>query len=111
MGVSVPRMQRSAPRLRRGALLIRGPSSLELVPALRSTAEEALHRVRDTRKVAAYIRCAVQVPSNVEAGLVGSARGLLQFERVQVWPPQNMPPMAQPWTRRVLEPFSAIVES
>src|SRR5438445_711822 len=39
-------MLRSAPHLRRGALLIRGPSCAELwVPALRCTAEEALHRV------------------------------------------------------------------
>jgi hypothetical protein len=44
-------MLRSAPRRRRGALLIRGPSrhSQAWVPALRRTAEEALHRVRDTR--------------------------------------------------------------
>ena len=34
-----------------------------------------------------------------------------QFTRVQVWPPQNMPPKAQPWTRRVSVPFIAIVES
>ncbi len=37
------------------------------------------------------------------------ARG--QFTRVQVWPPQNMPPNAQPWTRSVSGPFRAIVES
>src|ERR1700694_4849417 len=44
-------MLRGAPRLRRGALLIRGPQSTlhAWVPALRRTAEEALHRVRDTR--------------------------------------------------------------
>src|SRR5947207_15764709 len=46
MGVSVPRMQRSAPRLRRGALLIRGPCRLGP-----GSAEQrcTLHRVRDTR--------------------------------------------------------------
>ena len=34
-----------------------------------------------------------------------------QFTRVQVWPPQNMPPKAQPCTRRRSVPFIAIVES
>jgi hypothetical protein len=34
-----------------------------------------------------------------------------QSTRVQVWPPQNMPPKAQPCTRSVPAPFSAIVES
>jgi hypothetical protein len=43
----VPRMLRNAPLSRRGALLIRGPQ-LPWVPALRRTAEGALHRVRDT---------------------------------------------------------------
>jgi hypothetical protein len=43
-------MLRSPPRLRRGALLIRGSILLygTMVPALRRTAEEALHRARDT---------------------------------------------------------------
>jgi len=40
-----------------------------------------------------------------------TVRGRDQFTRVQVWPPQNMPPKAQPCTRSVSEPFSAIVES
>ena len=42
-------MLRSTARTRRGALLIRGPSVVleAWVPALRCTAEEALHRVRD----------------------------------------------------------------
>jgi hypothetical protein len=48
----VPRMLRSAPRLRRGALLIRGPSFARgVVPALRRIAKEALHRVRDTSDI------------------------------------------------------------
>lgn len=34
-----------------------------------------------------------------------------QFTRVQVWPPQNMPPKAQPCTRSRSVPFIAIVES
>ncbi|MEY9177845.1 hypothetical protein ABIF29_003878 [Bradyrhizobium elkanii] len=34
-----------------------------------------------------------------------------QFTRVQVWPPQNMPPNAQPWTRSVSGLFIAMVES
>ena len=34
-----------------------------------------------------------------------------QLTRFQVWPPQNMPPKAQPWTRREAVPFIAIVES
>ena len=40
-----------------------------------------------------------------------SQRTTAQLTRVQVWPPQNTPPKAQPWTRKVSEPFSAIVES
>jgi len=31
--------------------------------------------------------------------------------RFQVWPPQNMPPNAQPWTFSALGPFIVIVES
>src|SRR5437867_10985132 len=44
----MPRMLRSAPHLRRGALLTRGPFLFNCgwVPAPRRTAEEALHRVR-----------------------------------------------------------------
>ena len=33
-----------------------------------------------------------------------------QLTRFQVWPPQNMPPKAQPWTLSVSVLFSAIVE-
>ena len=33
-----------------------------------------------------------------------------QSTRVQVWPPQNIPPKAQPCTRSVVEPISTIVE-
>jgi len=43
------------------------------------------------------------------ASLLGE-RGY-QLTRFQVWPPQNMPPKAQPWTRREAVPFIAIVES
>ena len=39
------------------------------------------------------------------------AFGVAQFTRVQVWPPQNMPPKAQPCTRSRSVPFIAIVES
>jgi hypothetical protein len=35
----------------------------------------------------------------------------VQLTRFQVWPPQNIPPKAQPWTFRVFGPFIAIVES
>src|SRR3954453_18830136 len=47
----VPRTLRSAPRLRRGALLMRGPSIVSgaWVPVLRRSAKEPLHRARDTR--------------------------------------------------------------
>ncbi|MGY4359467.1 hypothetical protein ACVWZR_008607 [Bradyrhizobium sp. i1.3.1] len=38
-------------------------------------------------------------------------RSRTQFTRVQVWPPQNMPPKAQPCTRRRSVPLIAIVES
>ena len=53
---------------------------------------------------------------NEKAPLVGGAfcffgMARRQFTRVQVWPPQNMPPNAQPCTRSVSGPFSAIVES
>ena len=43
---NVPRMLRNAPRLRRGALLIRGPSSIShaWVPALRSSVKNAAPR-------------------------------------------------------------------
>jgi len=42
-------MLRSAPRLRRGALLIRGPSSMRRSGSrLCGAARRALHRVRDT---------------------------------------------------------------
>jgi hypothetical protein len=37
--------------------------------------------------------------------------GFGQLTRFQVWPPQNMPPKAQPCTRSVAVPFIAIVES
>ena len=37
--------------------------------------------------------------------------GIGQPTRFQVWPPQNMPPKAQPCTRSVVVPFVAIVES
>jgi hypothetical protein len=49
----------------------------------------------------------------VAAGLWLNAQAVFagQLTRVQVWPPQNMPPKAQPWTRRLSVPFSAIVES
>jgi hypothetical protein len=43
-------MLRSTPRLRRGALLIRGPCAPRWVPALRRTAR-ALRRVRDTSQI------------------------------------------------------------
>src|SRR3982074_1650453 len=51
--------QRVHARLRRAmALLIRGPCvSRRRVPALRCTAEEALHRVRDTRLTYAAALC------------------------------------------------------
>ena len=46
----VPRMLRSAPHLRRGALLIRGPSCRSICCGSRlcGAARRALHRVRDT---------------------------------------------------------------
>jgi hypothetical protein len=44
-------------------------------------------------------------------GSGASQRSTAQLTRVQVCPPQNTPPKAQPWTRNVSEPFSAIVES
>ena len=37
--------------------------------------------------------------------------GVVQLTRFQVWPPQNMPPKAQPCTRSEFVPFIAIVES
>jgi hypothetical protein len=45
----VPRMLRNASHLRRGALLIRGPQTLEVDPG---SAEQrfTLHRVRDTEE-------------------------------------------------------------
>jgi len=42
---------------------------------------------------------------------LADAHQACQSTRVQVWPPQNMPPKAQPCTRNVAEPISAIVES
>jgi hypothetical protein len=47
----VPRMLRNAPRLRRGALLIRSPHTLAVGPG---AAEQrfTLHRVRDTKAIA-----------------------------------------------------------
>ena len=49
----VPRMPRSAPRLRRGALLIRGPSLRRAWVPGPGSAEHcfALHRVRDTHDI------------------------------------------------------------
>src|SRR6266404_2398780 len=60
-------------RLRRGALLIRGPSCrMETwVPALRRTAEEALHRIRDTR-----LR---QLPAQRALRLLGRDDGLMEL--------------------------------
>jgi len=50
-------------------------------------------------------------PASERRGLAKIAIPAGQFARVQVWPPQNTPPKAQPCTRKVSEPFSAIVES
>ena len=50
----------------------------------------------------------------IEIKPAGLACGLpmgVQLTRFQVWPPQNMPPKAQPWTRSAFVPFIAIVES
>ncbi|TWA98523.1 hypothetical protein FBZ96_105200 [Bradyrhizobium stylosanthis] len=46
-------------------------------------------------------------------GQLGMSRDSLrcQLTRFQVWPPQNMPPKAQPCTRSAFGPFIAIVES
>jgi hypothetical protein len=38
-------------------------------------------------------------------------RGLRQLTRFQVWPPQNIPPKAQPCTRIAFGPFMTTVES
>ena len=38
-------------------------------------------------------------------------RAAPQLTRFQVWPPQNMPPKAQPCTRITFGPFIAMVES
>ena len=56
MGVErVPRMLRSAPPLRRGALLIRGPWLLKIWSRLCGAAQRTLHRVRDTSETYAWI--------------------------------------------------------
>jgi len=56
-----------------------------------------------------------EIPGLVLAHHPGMTRwarpGRYQLTRFQVWPPQNMPPKAQPWTRSALVPFIAIVES
>ena len=52
--------------------------------------------------------------SRGKVGFRGASSGpwdAAQFTRVQVCPPQNMPPNAQPWTRNVSGPFIAIMES
>ena len=56
--------------------------------------------------------------SSVSAQKVRAALGTrpgrffeLQLMRFQVWPPQNMPPKAQPWTLSTFGPFMAMVES
>jgi len=41
----------------------------------------------------------------------GVMRVVRQLTRFQVWPPQNMPPKAQPCTRIAFGPFIAMVES
>ncbi|MGY3235281.1 hypothetical protein ACVWZ4_004157 [Bradyrhizobium sp. USDA 4472] len=40
-----------------------------------------------------------------------ACRSKSQLTRFQVWPPQNIPPNAQPCTRIAFGPFMAIVES
>ncbi len=40
----------------------------------------------------------------------GRTREEIQLMRFQVWPPQNSPPKAQPWTLRRFGPFIAMVE-
>jgi hypothetical protein len=51
-------------------------------------------------------------PCGEPQGLCASSlKGENQLTRFQVWPPQNIPPKAQPWTLSELGPFSAIVES
>jgi hypothetical protein len=42
---------------------------------------------------------------------LSSHRARRQLIRFQVWPPQNRPPKAQPWTFKRFGPFIAIVES
>src|SRR3974390_2198553 len=59
--------------------------------------------------------CKVQVGKEKTA-ITGSSRSVLgrsernQLTRFQVWPPQNMPPKAQPWTLSRFGPFIAMLE-
>ncbi len=46
-----------------------------------------------------------------ECASIGMTRSACQLTRFQVWPPQNMPPKAQPCTRIAFGPFIAMVES
>ena len=57
------------------------------------------------------LRPATKRPRRIGRAFASIEAAIAQFTRVQVWPPQNMPPKAQPCTRRVSVPFMAIVES
>jgi len=80
----------------------KGPGALEAATAHAAAAIAARHGHGEVsaRIQAHVITAAAQAPA-----------GACQFTRVQVWPPQNMPPKAQPCTRSALVPISAIVES
>ncbi len=73
----VPRMLRSAPHLRRGALLIRGPScrSICFGSRLCGAARRALHRVRDTSGICSRRRVVI-CPSG---GLLTSDEAIHSF--------------------------------
>ncbi|MGY4630295.1 hypothetical protein ACVWY3_008051 [Bradyrhizobium sp. USDA 4486] len=53
----------------------------------------------------------LQIPGSMLSHRPGMTRFERQLTRFQVWPPQNMPPKAQPCTRSAFAPFIAMVES
>jgi hypothetical protein len=75
------------------------------IPSEEATSEELVFRLRTPAP-----ECQMNAPtSSFETRARGSS--CCQLIRFQVWPPQNMPPKAQPCTRSVFGPFIAMLES
>jgi hypothetical protein len=77
------------------------------IPREKGASEEQVLRLRTPAP-----ECQMNAPTYLILRDARKARSsCCQLTRFQVWPPQNMPPNAQPCTRRVFGPFIAMLES